>query len=471
MRLRILHIITLTLVISACSAVKKLPEPELNLPQSIVGDIVTDTFTIADIDWWEFYGDENLRNIIQRTLKNNKRLSMAAYRVEQAQYLYNVERSKLLPELSAILPWNNETNDYYNESPLRDPEIGVKATVKWEVDLFGSLRWGKKKSYSQFLSAMEDERAMRMVLVAEVASAYFRLVALDNELQIVKNTMLTREESVRLAKLRFEGGLTSETVYQQAQVQYATAAAMIPNLEYNISITENVLSLLMGTYPDEVIIRSTSLKDNSLPDRIPIGIPSELLERRPDVRASEYKLKVASANVGIAYANRFPKLVIDLTGGWENNDFKGLFDSPFSFIAGNLTAPLFDFGRKKNSYKAAIAAYNEARTGYEQKVIEVFNEVNDALSRYTTSRTAVVLDTELLDAAKKYQELTWKQYQGGTINYIDVLDAQRRYFEAQIARSNAIRDEHLALIQLYKALGGGWQLMPTDLYPKNDSDV
>ena len=454
---RILFLITI-LILSACSGVKNLTPPDIQMPVSLQGGGTLDTLTIADLGWWEFYGDQKLKHIIEKVLENNKQLQIAAQRVEQAQYLYKTDKAKLLPELSFRLPWNHETNHYYKELDLIDPEIGVKATISWEVDLFGALRWNKKKSESQFKATLEDERAMRMVLVAETASAYFRLVALDNELQIVKSTMETREEGVRLAKLRFDGGLTSETVYQQAQVQYATAASLIPNLEYNIKVAENQLLLLMGSLPNEKVERSSELKDNSLPDRLPVGLPSTLLERRPDIISFEDKLKVAVANVGYTYAKRFPSLNIELTGGVEDNDFKNLFRSPFSYVAENFVAPLVDFGKRKNTYKAAIAAYNEARLAYENKVLQAFNEVDNAIIRYNSARVAVTRDTELLEAAYKYQDLTWKQYRGGTINYIDVLDAQRRYLEARIARMNAIRDEHLALIQLYKSLGGGWKL-------------
>lgn len=457
-----IFIFSFCLFVGSCSGVKNLPQANLNLPSEIVKGTEMDSLTLADIDWWEFYGDEFLIEIINRTLENNKQIQMAAERVEQAQYLYKVDKAKLLPELSFRLPWNHETNSYYKELKLIDPEIGVKATISWEVDLFGALNWQKKKSQEQFKATVEDMRAMRMVLVAEAASAYFRLVALDKELEIVKSTMATREEGVRLAQLRYEGGITSETVYQQAQVQYATAAALIPNLEYNIAITENVLALLMGAYPDEEIKRSTELKDNTLIGRVPLGLPSTLLERRPDVIAYEDRLKAAVANVGYTYAKRFPSLNIELTGGLEDNDFKNLFRSPFSYVAENFVAPLIDFNKRKNTYKAAVAAYNEARLAYENKVLEVFKEVNDALSRYETARKAMALDSELMIAAYKYQDLTWKQYLGGTINYIDVLDAQRRYLDAQISRMYAIRDEHLALVQLYKALGGGWQLKNID---------
>lgn len=443
---------------SSCSGVKNLAKPELQIPSALSENEILDSLTIADIGWWEFYGDEYLREIIDKVLRENKNLLMAVERVQQAQYLYKVDNASLFPELSFRLPWNHETNNYYKELDLIDPEIGVKATINWEVDLFGSLRWNKKKSQAQYRASLDEERAMRMVLVAETATAYFRLVALDNELSIVKSTMETREEGVRLAKLRFNGGLTSETVYQQAQVQYATAAALIPNLEYNIKVAENQLLLLMGSLPNEEVKRAPSLKDNTLPERIPVGIPASLLERRPDIKVSEEKLKAAVANVGYTYSKRFPSLNIELTGGLEDNDFKNLFRSPFSYVAENFVAPLFDFGKRKNRYKAAVSSYNECRLSYENKVLEAFNEVDNALTRYNSARRAVTKDTELLDAAQKYQELTWKQYRGGTINYIDVLDAQRRFFEAQIARMNAIRDEHFALIQLYKALGGGWQL-------------
>lgn len=455
--IRLSFVFLVIIIASGCSAVKKLPKPDLAVPESFEKGVVPDSLTIADMGWWEFYGDENLREILERVLAANKQIQMAAQRVEQARYLYKVEGAKLLPELSFRLPWNHETNSYYKELDLIDPEIGVKATISWEVDLFGALRWNRKKSKAQFMATQEDERAMRMVLIAETATAYFRLVALDTELEIVKSTMETRAEGVRLAKLRFDGGLTSETVYQQAQVQYATAAALIPTLEYNIRVMENRLLLLMGSLPNDTVKRASELKDNTLADRVPLGLPSALLERRPDIRASEDKLQAAVANVGYTYAKRFPSLTIELTGGLEDNDFKHLFRSPFSYVAENFIAPLVDFGRRKNTYKAAVSAYEEARLGYENKVLEAFNEVDNAVTRYNSAREAVVKQSELLEASSKYQDLTWKQYRGGTINYIDVLDAQRRYLEARIARMNSIRDEHLALVQLYKALGGGWQ--------------
>lgn len=445
-------------ILFSCSGVKNLSAPEIDMPMAIAGESSTDSTTIADINWWAFYGDEYLRSIIAKTLDNNKRLGMAAARVERARQQYGYDKANLLPALNGLAPWNHETNHYYKELNMVDPEIGLKASVRWEADLWGNLRWTKKKSAAEYMVAMDNERAMRMTLVAEAASAYFRLVALDNELSIVRHTINMREEAVNLAKIRFQSGVTSETVYQQTQVEYATAAALVPTLEANIKMTENALAILMGENPETEIKRSSELKDNLLPERVPVGLPSTLLQRRPDVRASEESLKAALAAVGASYADRFPKLTLELTGGVEDNDFVNLLRSPFSYMASNFVAPIVDFGRRKSKYKASIAAYEEARLGYEQKVLEVFKEADDAVNNYRSTRRAVELRTNLLQSASKYNDLTRRQYLGGSINYIDVLDSQRRYLEAQIGLSNAIRDEHIALVQLYKVLGGGWEL-------------
>ncbi len=194
------------------------------------------------------------------------------------------------------------------------------------------------------------------------------------------------------------------------------------------------------------------------PEVLPVGLPSGLLQRRPDVRASEQQLRSAMASAGMAYADRFPRLTFNLVGGWENDALQGFFRSPFSYVAAAIAAPVFGFGRKQAKYRAALAAYDVARLGYEKKVLEVFKEANDAVVTYRNVRKTAALKVALRDAARKYVELANLQYRGGSINYIDVLDAQRRYFDAQIGLSNAVRDEHLALVQLYKALGGGWEL-------------
>ena len=448
--------LTCSILLGACSAVRQCKPPELNLPESIISG-ATDTLTLADIEWWRLYGDSALCDIISRTLENNRNIQAAAAHIEQLRELYNIRKAEFLPTLNVNAGADYETNDYAGESSVRDPEFDLKASLSWELDLWGNLRWAKKKGEAEWLASVEDERAMRMTLIAEVASAYFRLVALDNELSIVRRTLETRREGVAKAKLRFEGGLTSELVYQQAQVEYATTAALIPDLEKRVRITENAICLLMGSYPGERIRRNDVDVTSLTQDSIPVGLPSQLLQRRPDVRAAEQQLMASMSGVGVAYADRFPRLTFNLQGGWENDALKGFFSSPFSYVAGQLAAPVFSFGRKKARYRAALAAYDESRLKYEQKVLEAFKETDDAVTAYRNVRETTALKISSRNAAHKYVELAELQYRSGSINYIEVLDAQRRYFDAQIGVSNAVRDENLALVQLYKALGGGWQ--------------
>ena len=440
----------------SCSAVRGCKAPELALPERFAGE-ADDSLTLADMQWWHFYGDSTLCAIIRRTLDNNRGMLAAAARVERMRALYREAKADRLPNLTLNALADYETNDYSGESAVRDPQFDLKATLGWEADLWGRLRWAKRKGAAEYRATVEEERAMRMTLVAEAASAYFRLMALDNELAIVRQTLSTRREGVEQARLRFEGGLTSETVYQQAKVEYASTASLVPDLERRIEVTENGLALLMGEYSDATVVRSRIETEHRLTDSLPVGVPSTLLQRRPDVRASEERLRAAMAAAGVAYADRFPRLVLSLTGGWENDELQGFFRSPFSYVAASVAAPIFGFGRKKARYEAAVAAYDEARLNYEQKVLEVFRETDDALVTYRKARRTAEAKGYLCDAARKYVSLAHIQYRAGSIAYLDVLDAQRRYFDAQIGVSNATRDEYLALVALYKALGGGWQ--------------
>lgn len=446
--------VTLTALCS-CSGVKNFRKPDLQLPSETVNGYA-DSLSYADMAWWEYYTDPTLKALIKRALDNNRDMLIAAARVEELRQLYGVEKLNYMPTINGVAGANRETNDYHGEKFVSDPEYDFKATINWEVDLWGALSYSKKKSAAQFMASVENMRAMQMTIVAEVATAYFQLVALDNELNIVKMTLSTRREALAKAKLRFEGGLTSETVYQQAQVEYATTAAIVPNLEQRIEVSKNAISLLVGAFPGEKFDLTGTKLDERLPDRIPVGFPTTLLERRPDIRAAEQNLKAALAACGVAYSNRFPKFRVVLTGGWENDDLAGLFKSPFSYVLGNITGTIFDFGRNKRKYKASIAAYEQARLQYEKCVLNAFREVNDAVITYRKLRETASLRSSLRDASLKYVELANIQYLAGTLNYIDVLDAQRKYFDSRVSLSNAVRDEYLALVNIYKVLGGGW---------------
>ena len=444
---------------ASCSGVKNCTQPQLGeVPQSVPGiAAATDTLTMADMEWWRIYTDVELAEIITEALEHNRDLAAAMARVEEARHIYGIAQRNLAPTLSGTVGGSYETNDYHNEKHVSDPEYDLKATVAWEIDLFGAQKWERRGAKADYLASVENQRAARMTVIAEVVRLYYSLVALDNELDIVRRTLSTREESVRMAKLRFEGGLTHETPYRQAQVELATTAALVPGLESRIRATQNALTLIMGRYPEERLARGRLQLAPLDEDKLPIALPSDLLERRPDVQAAEQQFRSALAAVGVSYANRFPRLRLAVTGGLENDDLAGFFKSPFSYTLGNITGTILDFGRKKRKYQASIAACDRARYAYEQSVMAAFSDVSNAATAMRNTAETVSLRRDLRDAAFKYVELAHIQYRAGSINYIDVLDAQRRYFDAQIGLSNAVRDQYLALATLYKALGGGWQ--------------
>ncbi len=442
------------LLLGGCSIQKRCQAPDLNLPETIV-EGATDSLTMADLDWWEVYADSTLCDLIRRTLDRNKDMLTAEANVRRMAELYRVDKAAMLPTVSGQVFADRETNDYYGEKSSVDPELSVKATIGWEADLWGNLRWAKRKALAEYLSSVEGARAMRMTLIAQVAKAYFELVALDQELDIVRRTVAAREESLAQAELRFEGGVTSEIPYQQAKVELARSAAMIPDLEREITQKENEISVLAGGYPSNVE-RADSL-DAAMPENSGVGLPSTLLQRRPDIRQADEKLRSAMADVGVAYADRFPRLRFTVTGGVENDALKGLIESPFTYLSGQLAGPIFSFGAKRAKYRAALAAYDGARLGYEQKVLTAFREVNDAIVAYRSASRSADLKRNLREASRKYVELTQLQYISGDIRYIDFLDAERSFFAAQVEVNQAVLAQYLALVELYKALGGGWQ--------------
>lgn len=461
MRLSVI-LISFAAFLSSCSGVRNLTKAELNMPSSYSRPEWADTASIADMEWWKYYADSTLCDIIRRTLDNNRDILKAASRVEELKRLYDIEKVNLLPTVSGMVGGDHETNKYQGGDLSKDPETDLKISLNWEVNLWGAMKWARRQGASQYLASVEDLRAMQMTLIAETASAYFRLLALDNELAIVRQTLVTRSEALNQAKLRFEGGLTSETVYQQAKVEYSSAASLVPNLERQITVAQNALTLLMGEYPVENLRRGKLFLNVKLPETLPIGVPSQLLERRPDVRSAEQRLASAMANVGVSYANRFPNLRINLAAGFENDGLVKFFESPFTYVLGNIGGTILDFGRKKRKYQASIAAYDQARYDYEQSVLKAFTEVSNAVATYQKVHQNTTLKIDLRDATAKYVQLAQLQYRAGSLNYLDVLDAQRRYFDAQIGVSNALRDEYLSLISLYKSLGGGWETQSND---------
>ena len=449
------YIILFSLCTVSCQLGKHYARPDLHLP-ALLDSTATDTTSIADFRWWELYTDTTLQKLIRETLEHNKDMLTAAARLKEMAAQRRIAYADMFPQVNGRLYTDKEAENYGGDNYKSTPEYTAKFIASWELDLWGNLRWAKDKSMAQFVQAVENRRALQMTLVAQVAQAYFELVALDNELAIVKQTLSAREESVRLARLRFNGGLTSEAVYQQAQVELARTATLVPDLERSIALKENDINFLAGRYPEKVE-RSHHPQDIRLPETLPAGLPSSLLERRPDVRAAEEALIAANADVGIAYTNLFPRITLTAHYGLESEEFKDFLHSPYHFLSANLLTPLFAMGKNRAALKAKKAAYEQAVHQSEKAVLSAFKDARNAMVEFNKVQDIYDSRLKLEQAARKSTSLTRTQYMNGYISYLDWLDAQRTYLDAQIALSNAVRDKQIAMVQLYKALGGGWE--------------
>ncbi|MDE7350631.1 MAG: efflux transporter outer membrane subunit [Muribaculaceae bacterium] len=454
------------LLLSACSGVKGLKEPYVHHYDDFSKIDYVDSLCLADLEWWKFYSDSTLCSLLERVVSNNRDLLKSQARIDQLRELYGISKTNLLPDIGFNVSAEHETVDYGGNGATTSPTYGVKIPISWEINLWGSQIWTRREAEAEYHATEEESRAIKMELIAETAEAYYTMMALENELMIVRRTMDTREESVRIAKLRYEGGLTSEMLYNQTLVEYSSAAAIVPQLEQKWYETRNKLTLLMGEVPHDIDHIGRLPQTFIGPEQLPAGMPSDLLKRRPDIRAAEQRLNAARAKVGITYADRFPSFRINLLPGLENDALANFLKSPYNDVVGSLAGPLIDFNRRKKKYKAAVAAYEEARLDYEDVVLKAFTEVNTILHTYYHVQESFYRTKDLRDASAEYMQLAQLQFRAGMINYIDVLDAQRSYFDAQIAFSNAVRDQYTALVNIYKALGGGWRT-PNPLPPRD----
>ena len=405
-------------ILTSCKVGKSYVRPDLHLPDSLAQH--QDSVSFGDQDWKDIYADSTLCSLIDRALEHNKDMLIAAARVKEMAAQKRISTAALLPDIKGKVTAERELENHGGDAFKKADTFEAQFLVSWELDLWGNLRWARSASIAEYLQSIEAQRALRMTIVAEVAQAYYELVALDTELDIVKQTLKAREEGVRLARIRFAGGLTSETSYRQAQVELARTATLVPDLERKISLKENDIAFLAGEYPNR-IARSRLLQEFNFPETLPVGLPSTLLERRPDIRQAEQKL--IAANV----------------------------------MEGALLTPIFGWGKNRAALKAKKAAFEGEVHNYEKSVLTAFKETRNAIVNFNKIKEVYELRANLERSAKSYMDLAQLQYINGVINYLDVLDAQRGYFDAQIGLSNAIRDELIAVVQLYKALGGGWK--------------
>lgn len=440
---------------SGCQLGKHYTRPKLELPETL-DSLSVDSSSIGDYPWEQLYTDTTLQGLIRKTLTYNKDMLIAAARIKELAAMKRIDFANLFPQIGAKVYAEKEGENYGGDNYKQSNEFDLKGIATWELDLWGKLRWAKDKSIADFVGSIENQSALKMSLIAQVAQSYFELVALDNELAIVKKTVNARQESLHLVRLRYEGGLIPEIPFRQAQVELARTATLVPDLERKITLKENEIAFLTGEYPHR-IKRSVLPEEVMLPGSLPVGLPSSLLERRPDVRKAEQDLIAANAAVGIAFTSLFPSISLTASFGGESAELHDLLKSPHHLLSANLLQPIFAMGKNRAMLKAKKAAYEQATYAYEKTVLNAFKDAYNAISEFSKIKEIYETRLRLEQSSKIALDLAQLQYLNGYIGYIDLLDAQRGYLDAQIALNNAIRDKQLTVVNLYKALGGGWQ--------------
>jgi multidrug efflux system outer membrane protein len=415
--------------------------------------------SFGDQKWWDVFQDDVLRDLIKTALKQNYDVRIAAARILEARAQLGIIRADQLPSVSASASSVNERVAQSFRLPSFETTINqVSVSASWELDFWGRYRRATESARANLLSQEWAQRQVISSLVSDVASAYFQLRELDLELEISRHTLASRQDSLRLTQILADHGATSMLDVRQAEQLVYGAAATIPDLERRIEQQENFISLLLGESPQS-IARGRKLVDQPREVQVPPGIPSSLLERRPDIRQAEELLVAANAQIGVAKSAYFPQITLTTAGGYQSSALLGLFSSPAGFwaLGGSVVQPVFEGGRIKNGVRLAQARTQEATIFYERTVQGAFRDVSDALVGYHKSQEFRMQQEQLTHSAEEATKLSTMRYRGGAASYLEVLDSDTRYFLAQLTLAQAQLQELESLVQIYRSLGGGWQ--------------
>ena len=413
----------------------------------------------ADLPWWQVFQDPQLQELIRTALKQNYDLQIATERINQARAQVAVTRSSLFPQVHTNGDFSGGRQGTFQ---TKSNFLNLTADAAFQLDFFGKLRRATEAARAELLATEDAQQTVILTLVSDVASHYFALLELDLQLQITRETVKTQENSVKLTTVRVEHGVATKLDVLQAQQTLDTANAQIPDLERQIAQEENAISILLGNYPQSVS-RGRPLVEQPLPPDVPAGLPSALLERRPDIREAEHILVAANAEIGVAKAQFFPQISLTGAGGGtfgRSSAFSSLMSSQLGIwsYGANVSQPIFTGGALKGNLKSAASQHQQALLVYRQTIQRAFGDVSDALIGYQKRREVRVRQENTVVDLQESVRLSNLRYTGGTTTYLEVLDGQRALFAAELTLAQARGGEYQSLVQLYRSLGGGWQL-------------
>lgn len=451
------------LLLTGCTVGPKYKRPPITVPGTYRGpaseSVPQAAASLGEEKWWTVFQDEQLQALIREALQQNYDLRIAATRVLQAQALLGITRADQLPTITGGVSANSaRIPRTKNLSEFETSANQVNLSLFWELDFWGKYRRATEAARANLLSTEWGEKAVVSGLVSNVATAYFQLLELDAEMEISRRTLASRKDSLRLVEIRAKGGATSLLDVRQSEQLVYTAAASIPDLERRTEQQENLISILLGRNPGP-ITRGKPLEQNPMLPSVPAGLPSSLLDRRPDIQSVEQQLIAANARIGVAKAAYYPQITLTATGGYQSSALSNLFTGPAGFwsFGGDLLQPIFTGGRIRSNVRLTEAQQQEAVLTYQQTIQQAFREVSDSLVAYRKTQEFREQQALLSAAAQDASRLADVRYRGGVTSYLEVLDSDTRYFDAAIALAQAQLSERLALVQLYNALGGGWQ--------------
>jgi len=459
---RVLSAVLSSGLLVGCAAGPKYHRPAVQTP-STFRDLVTESrqaqvASYADLPWWQVFQDPKLQELIRTALKQNYDLQLATERINAARSQVAITRASLFPQASATA---NFVGGKENIVQSKFNFLTVAGDAAFQVDLFGRLRRATEAARAELLATEDARQTVILTLVSDLASDYFTLLQLDLQLQITRQTVNTQTDSVKLTNIRLDRGVATKLDVLQAQQVLDTANSQIPDLERLIAQEENAVSILLGDYPHDVA-RGLSLVEQSLPPEVPPGLPSSIIERRPDIREAEQILIASNAEIGVAKAQFSPQIALTGSGGGSfgrSSTFSNLMASQIGIwsYGAQVSQPIFTGGALRGNLRLAKSQNQQALIAYRQVIQRAFGDVSDALIGYEKLHQVRLRQQDTVSDLEETVRISTLRYKGGTTTYLEVLDGQRSLYSAELTLASARADEYRSLVQLYKALGGGWQ--------------
>ena len=448
-------IVLLLSLLTGCALGPDFKEPAANAPESYRTQIMP-ADDVTDLKWWELFDDPLLFSLVMTALENNRDLKIAVSRIEQARATVGFTRADQFPRLDVDAGAAKGNFSGGSKSPDTNSTVYLSAPLSWEIDFWGKFKRSTEAARAELMASEYGLKTVQLTLISDVVSSYYQLLDFHRRLTISEETLKSRVESLEIIQQRFDKGIISELDVNQAQIQKEIAAAAIPLYERSISKAENSLSILLGSLPGAIKTRK-NMDGQPLPPEIPVGMPSDILERRPDIIQAKYLLKAQTENIGVAEALRWPAISLTGTLGVASTELGSItVDGGAWSVGGRLLGPIIDFSKNKRRVEIEEQKTHQTLYQYENTVLTAFREVEDALIEIATYRKELAAIDRQQKASKNANELSKERYDKGVSSYLEVLDTERTLFSTDLQQSQLQHQFLNAYVNLYKALGGGW---------------